>query len=406
MAGFLSSMGITSPVAPPASAYSDQQAETANLADAKSQLMGVTSNIGLATTTAKQLGLDPAYTQSLDNLNNEAANLATKNLSSAQLSAQTTALQNKLTDAKTTQEAAVKQKELDDMTAASNAISERLAAVKADSTAPAENVKQYDELNTAAQAALKALKDPPKDLSGAIIHPNPTALLAKVDDIDTALDAAQNKVFNWKRFMKKVVNQIMYWTAMIACGVGFVLGGIIMSNAYAADHFWAIKVFYFIYGAAFFPLSVVYGVIKSPYWVAGLIPIFSLVPRAVPTEPPPLPAPPAPKPVKTSVASLKSAVTSKLTSMIKMPKLFGGGDDDLDLPPTFAPAVAPVARGPPTVSLTTRLFGYKLVDPATPTPAETSAKTLLRILAGVDSALLLTIGVYYGVDKLILKNKK
>ena len=135
MAGFLSSLGITGATPPPASAYSDQQAETANLANAKSQLTGITSNIGLAMTTAKQLGLDPTYTQSLENLNSEATSIASANLTSAQLAAKTSALNDKLATAKATQEAAVKQRAITDMTAATTTIAARLAAVRADTRA-------------------------------------------------------------------------------------------------------------------------------------------------------------------------------------------------------------------------------------------------------------------------------
>lgn len=422
MADFLSSLGITGATPPPASAYSDQKAETTNLADAKSQLTGVMSNIGLATTTAKQLGLDPSYTQSLENLNSEAAGLAGANLTSAQLAAKTTAINDKLANAKATQEAAVRQKAITEMTAANSTIAARLAAVRADNTVPAANLKEYEDHNTAAKAALEALKAPPIPGAAVPVFPSPDELLSKLDELDTALDAALNKVFNWKRLARKVLKIVMYIMAIIACGLGAILGGVIMSNAYAADFFWGIKVFYFIYGAAFFPLSVTYGVIKAPYWVSGLIPLFALEPREVPTEPPPVAVPVA-KPVsavdaaKSKVASLMSSVklpSVKLPSMklpsvklpsMKLPAMFGakkGGGDSEEIPLPPLPAALPA---PPAIPLQTKLFGYKLVDPATPTAAETASKQYLRIAAGVDLTLLIIVAIYYGVDKLILKNK-
>jgi hypothetical protein len=101
------------------------------------------------------------------------------------------------------------------------------------------------------------------------------------------------------------------------------------------------------------------------------------------------------------MSSLKSSI--KLPSLPKMqlPTMFGpkkgGGPEEIPL--------APALPAPPAIPLQTKLFGYKLVDPATPTPAETTSKTYLRIMAGVDLTLLIIVAIYYGVDKLILKNK-
>jgi hypothetical protein len=129
-----------------------------------------------------------------------------------------------------------------------------------------------------------------------------------------------------------------------------------MSNAYASDFFWGIKLYYFIYGAAFFPLSLIYGAIKYPYWVSGLIPLYSLMP-------------------------LEGAID------------------------------------PSTPSLIDSLFGYKLVtsDPkktyksGTPqgllAAQQLSSRTTLWILSLVELGILSGFSIYYGVDKLILKNK-
>ena len=142
----------------------------------------------------------------------------------------------------------------------------------------------------------------------------------------------------------------------------------------------------------------------------------------------------------TTAAGIKGAVTSKLKGMmggIKIPGLSGGqrggADAESDarlqeLRDTAAEYEANkkarlervLARGealgisvegedtmtkPQSISLMTKLFGYKLVDPATPTAEETSSRTYLRVMAGVESALIVTCALYYGIDTLILKNK-
>jgi hypothetical protein len=404
MASVLSSLGITGTTPPPASNFADQQAETANLSTAKAQLSGVSSNIGLVLSGAKLANLDPSYTKSLQNLSDEATSLSNSNMNSAQLSAQSTALQGKLTAAQGTQAAATKEQLIRDLTAAANTISTRLAIIKGDKTVPPATLQKYVALNTSAQAAIAAAKSAPLpnfegfvDVSGAVIvQPTPDELLSQLEELDTALEAIQNKEFNWPRFFKKIVKVGMYYNTIIACIFGALLGGIITSNIYASDYFWGIKLYYFIYGAAFFPLTILYGTIKTPYWVSGLIPIFS-----VDTLPPPTPlAPAAAAPVaapapKSATAKLAAALPS--IPKVTLPKLFGGGESDAQSGPM------PVAPAPaaPAVPITTRLFGYKLVDPATPTAADTTNKTILRIMAGVDLTMLTASAIYYGLDKLI-----
>jgi len=53
-----------------------------------------------------------------------------------------------------------------------------------------------------------------------------------------------------------------------------ILGGIIISNAYVETEkgFVGNRLFYFIYGALGFPISIIYACFKTPFWVAGLFP--------------------------------------------------------------------------------------------------------------------------------------
>jgi len=421
------------------------------MADVTSQLSSTTSDISLALSVAKLAGVDPSYTQSLTDINAEAVSLTSSNLTSAQLAVKTAALDKKLATAKATQAAARQKQAINDMTAANTTIAKRLAVVEKDKTAPVANVQQYVALNTSAQTALAALKSPPPtDLAGAApTYPSPDDLLSSLDDLDTALEAAENKVFNWTRFGKKVTSVLMKYVAIIAVVLGALLGGIIMSNTYASDYFWGIKVFYFIYGAAFFPLSLIYGAIKTPYWVSGLIPLSEITPRQVPTEPPPLPTPVAKAtpattitsklksllPIKlsgggilsslTTLAAPKASILSSITNPAAMPKAgsilsslnpFKAKTPAPAEAPAPAPAEAPApapaeapapnpAAPPPPTGIMSTLFSFTLVDPVTPTAAETASRNTLRIMSIVDLIVLATATIYYGVDRLILKNK-
>ncbi len=254
MASVLSSLGLTTASPPPASEYIDQKAEVVNLADAKAQLANTTSSINLALSTAKLIGVDPSYTKTLDALNEEASNIQVSNLTSAQLAAKADNLNKKLEVAQATQDSIRQQQLIDDATTVAADIDRMLRAVKADKTAPADNIKQYEELNKTAKAALAAIKaPPPPEGTEAPVYPTSDELRSSLDELNTALEAAQNKVFNWERFWKNVFKKLMYFMTFVAVVWGALLGGIVMSNAYAEDHFWGIKLFYFVYGAVFFP---------------------------------------------------------------------------------------------------------------------------------------------------------
>jgi hypothetical protein len=432
----LSAFGVT-PAAPPASAYADQTAETENLAHAKAQLADVTSTLGLVLTGAKLAGVD---TTNLDNLNAEANSLSGLNLTAAQLQAKTTALSAKLATVQATQDAQRKAAALKTMQDAVTAIKKRVAAVKVDTTTSAQLLQKYKDLEGTAENALTALKAAPAKKEGFATGstaedtpeiPRPEALLSQLDDLDTAKEAEENKSFNWTRFGKKITSVMMFYGTIISIGIGAVLGGIIMSNIYASDPFWGIKVYYFIYGAAFFPLSLIYGAVKTPYWVSGTIPLYSLDPVEQTGGAftfPSLPAIPALNSIKKSlttaklptVASLTKTLTDKIVPAVATIGTAAAVAAVAPVAPVAEPvASAPVAPAPPpppvdpkqpvappapAVTTSDRLFGYKLVDPNTPTAAQTSSRNMLRYFAIGELVFLASSAVYYGVDFMIVNN--
>lgn len=352
MASFLASLGIKGTETPDPSAYANQQQEAANLADARSSLSSTTAAIQIALSVAQAAG---APTQTLSDLNTQVSTLASTNLTSAQLAAQINSVNTKLAAAAVTNAAAIKEQAISDMISAINIIEERVNIIRADKTTTSDLLNKYNTLLKSANQALNALQNPPVDVSGTTppTYPAPDSLLSTLDDLDTLKDAEENATFNMERFFKRIFNKTMYYCVIVFIALGALLGGIIMSNAYASDIFWGIKLYYFVYGAAFFPLSLVYGAIKYPYWVSGLIPLYSL-------------------------------------------------DGVID---------------PSSSSLVDSLFGYRLVtsDPkkikksGTPegiiAAEQLSSRTTLWILSLVEIVILSGFTIYYGVDKLILKNQ-
>ena len=74
----------------------------------------------------------------------------------------------------------------------------------------------------------------------------------------------------------RAARQALKWAAfaviMICIFVAALLGGSVLSNAYVEEVFWGIRLYYFIYGFLFFPLSLLYGAIRPPVWQSTLIP--------------------------------------------------------------------------------------------------------------------------------------
>jgi len=61
----------------------------------------------------------------------------------------------------------------------------------------------------------------------------------------------------------------------------FIFGGIVVSNTYIEESF-LIRVFYFIYGAALFPISLIYGIFYTPTWHSALFPLFEKTKANIP----------------------------------------------------------------------------------------------------------------------------
>jgi hypothetical protein len=380
MATVLSSLGITGVSAPDPSAYKNIQMESSNLAEAKSEMKATISNIDIVLSGADLVGLPPSYTASVKSLRDEASSAINSNMTSAQLAAKSTDISAKLKDVTTQQEGQRRADRVKALTDARDTILARVTAVRADKTTSAELLASFNSLLDQANESLKAAEVK----EGFQVAPTPVILspdelINKLEDLNTLKDAEENKTFNWNRFWKKILRILMFCLLIVSCTTGALLGGIIMSNAYAADYFWAIKLYYFIFGAAFFPISLVYGAIKTPLWLSTIAPLQSMVPRQAPTSAIAVVATP-PKPVK-AVKTLMPGASALSRLGLKL----GGGDGDAVAAAVAAPVAAPKLG----------LFGYILPE-SDPTPEQISSQRLLKILSISELAILVPVGIYYG----------
>jgi hypothetical protein len=428
MASLLASLGITTPTPDPA-AYANQQVVAQQMTAAQSQLSTTTSAISLALTGAKLVGAPPASVQALTNLNTQAQSLATQNLTPAQLAAQTAQLESQLTTIQTEQGALSKQKAIAEMQAAIDKITATTKEVEADKVLSAGLRDKYRTLLKTAIDALASLKNPPPPPPASTAgtgSPGPAApavpeaddLLSQLDVLDTARDAEENKEFNMKRFQNTIFKQGMMIGFYIFIGFGALLGGIIMSNAYATEAYWGIRLYYFVYGAAFFPITLLYGAINPPYWVSLIFPAALHVPAAAAQAGGAFGLPSlssigssikgaagaAVTKAKSAVGSAAGAVATKAKSAVGIKPAAPARPAppvEEDYAETYVEEEFLAAAAPaPTVSMrTSNIFTYTLVNPKAPTAADTSGRTTLRILSIVNTVCLAAFGVYYGIVK-------
>jgi len=408
MASVLSALGITGVSAPDPSAYKNIQLESSNLGEAKSGMKGTISNIDMALSGADLIGLPPSYTSSIKSLRDEANTALNSNMNSAQLAAKSTDISERLKLA-TKQQQEQRQADLvASLTAARDTISTRVDAVKADKTTSPELLAKFTDLLVRANASLTTAKKQTITKEG-FQSPASTAtpiqetaddLLAALDDLNALKDAEENKTFDWKRFGRKVLRVTMYFLFIISSVTGALLGGIVLSNNYAADYFWAIKLYYFVFGAALFPFSLAFGSAWTPLWLARIAPLVSLVPREIPSS--------AVQPVAAAkTKALPGASTrSKVPGASALGRLFGpksGGDPDAVEPTAAEPPAAPAGPADPTKP-NFGFFGYILPDDyKNPTPEQISSQNSLKILSRVNLTVWMLAAGYYGAFAVIQK---
>jgi hypothetical protein len=73
-------------------------------------------------------------------------------------------------------------------------------------------------------------------------------------------------------FTRRIANDTLENIATTSIIIGFILGGIVMSNNYIEKSV-NMRLFYFVYGAALFPISLLYGIVNTPTWHSTIIPL-------------------------------------------------------------------------------------------------------------------------------------
>jgi len=105
----------------------------------------------------------------------------------------------------------------------------------------------------------------------------PDSLIDSLANVDDELLVYENKELNVWRLVKRawrLASDYIYYILLFTC---ILFGGIIISNVHIHETFLPIRIYYFIYGTAFFPASLLYGIVNPPEWNAKLFPVYQIV---------------------------------------------------------------------------------------------------------------------------------
>jgi hypothetical protein len=289
----LSSIGITAqkPADPAALGnLKEVQEQTEAL---KAQLKGTSDSIQLALSGAELLGLDASYTAELTKLKKDTDDLlASSTLTPAQLETKRKEMDDKLSTLLKSQSASIDKRKLDEAQAAIDAVEARFKELQGDKNISQPLLGKYrdllevaktskDELKKSLDAAAKASLKPKEGFQAEPSPPTPPPtmktprqIMAELEALNFQKEAEEDKEFDAWRFASRIARQYARFSAYCFCVVGAILGGIVVANHFVAEAFWAIKLYYFVYGAALFPVSLAFGVAKPPFWHASVAPLF------------------------------------------------------------------------------------------------------------------------------------
>ena len=311
-------------------------------------------------------------------------------------------------------------------------ISDRVTEVKQDTTTSKGLVSKYEALLKEVDDSMILLNSSPpfyieesdvgsSGSSGSKASyviptvPSPTEYQDKLDTLDGLKEEEEGSGFTFSRIFRKFKNwaYLYLYTAFVGIIIlsSIILGGIISSNAYAESESMYLpnRIFYFVYGALGFPLSILGGCIKPPFWVAGIFPAYARV---------------APKPVQSgglfgisipasipnnTIALLQNQIiaTSEKANLIpkgSIPKIGVATLPSTSVPASASVPVAASASGTPFKESGTHIsappsvydfFSFVLVDSKNPPKYQVDGKKKLWYLSLAHGMALIGFMISY-----------
>jgi len=465
MASVLQSLGLGPPN--PA-AYSDASAVASQQTAAIGGLQSTVASASTALSFAKTAGVSSTTLDSLQGLTTQGNTLMSQaaTMNPATLATKTASLNSQLMVAQFNALNEQYQKTLTDTKTIAATIKTRVTAVRADSTTSAGLLSQYETLlKDVDKSVALLLASPPAytvtpssgssgtggSVSSYVVPTVPTVdeYQSRLDTLDGLKEKEQGSGYTFSRMWRIFKHWcfVYLYKSLLAMFMisSFIFAGIISSNAYVSSDpmYLPNRLFYFIYGAIAFPITIISACIKPPFWVAGIFPAYvraAPAPAAVPEVPPiqsgglfslsslasakvpavpklPIPKVPA-LPSTSPTALLAKGVTDNLTSTGVLPKT---AVPSVDIAPPVSSstgkgaagtgtgtgtgtAAGTAVKGMPFIESGTSiskpgsydLFSYVLVDSKNPPQYQVAGKKTLWYISLAHAAGLVSFAVSYG----------
>lgn len=440
----LSSLGLS---APNPAAYSDASAVANQKSQSVAGLQTVMTTMNTALTVATTTGAPPQYVDELKKKIADGNGLLAQSatMSPAQLQEKTSSLQSQFSASQFTMTQNDYNTQVSQLNAVIVIVQKRVTEVRADKSTSSELLSQYNDLLRDARAAVKTLIDSPpvykseSELSGSTSGSSASYIIPTVlsaDSIQSSLDDLNDKkeqeegsgfsltrlYMRFQRMYKSFYTPLFYIIVFFSA----ILGGIIVSNAYAEVESGAVlnRLFYFIYGMILYPFALVYSCIpglptsilkpltawpgKTPYWSAGLFPAYmrspiQIIPAMTDTSQQGGNLAALASAVSTAAAKAKKAVTSVVKSVKKAVTPVSTNTSTNGVQTFTMESVVKDSAGvvtssneiPPTTA-GDRLFSYVIVDPKHPSDYQKTNRNTLFYASATALAGNLLLLIHYG----------
>jgi hypothetical protein len=302
MTSILQTLGIS---APNPAAYSDASSTASQMKQAIGGLQSSIAAANTALTFAVSSGLSSTTITKIQSNIGELNTLLSQSstMTPATLTAATTKYNTELS---VTQFNAIQEQyktTLDDTKAIALTINKRVAEIRADKTTSSSLVSQYESLlNDVSGSIALLLASPPAAIvtdttvpesgsgSGSGSGSSKTAYVVptvpskanyqdRLDNLDGLKEQEEGQGYTFSRMWRRFKNWAYVYLYISLCYVLIfmcaILGGILSSNSYliAERGYTPNRIFYFVYGALGFPISILAGCVKPPFWASTLIPL-------------------------------------------------------------------------------------------------------------------------------------
>jgi hypothetical protein len=272
--------------------YKNQKEVAGQMDEAKSDMKGTLASINLFSSALSIVpGIPADLTDSVDALKGKAETLVNSTTTSPdKLEEQRQQIEKDLAEIEAKKDEILQTNLIKELQDAADAVEKRYGEVSGDKTTSPELLKRYQDLLTDARKALtdaqRKLTVIQKRTEGFQTIPTPVGaaptpltaqeILDQLAALDEDKKTEEEKEFSWSRLMWRILGMMSTILLYTSVAFGALLGGIVLSNTYMDSGYWGTRLFYFFYGAAFFPAVMIYGLLKPPVWRSTIAPLYKI----------------------------------------------------------------------------------------------------------------------------------